>query len=303
MPREAETLSCTMARLRLAALVLASTFTGAITRAAPPEDPPGESDPAVDPWADGEHAEPGPAPRAAARQVPAKIVDARSPTAKTACRADGQAPFVFALGGSTLQIVLGPMFGKRLGPLGAKVEYQGKAASGLARYDYFDWPTTVKTLLTVKDPDVFYIALGSNDGQSLRDAAGTWTHLHKPEWRAAYAARVDAFLELLAGPDRRRAIIWSGPAAHSVDAKRERGAVVSDIIRERIRAFAGRAWYIDLFARTATADGGALNELVVSGSAEPVALRTADGFHLTRPGVEALMFEPVRALLAPCLTR
>ncbi|MCC6620979.1 MAG: DUF459 domain-containing protein [Deltaproteobacteria bacterium] len=241
----------------------------------------------------GVRAEPAPG-----RQVPAPVVDARSPTARTPCRADGQPPFVYAIGGSTLQIVLGPMFEKRLGKLGMRVAFQGKSASGLARYDYFDWPTVMQGVLAKQDPDVIYVTLGSNDGQSLRDAAGTWTHLHKPEWRAAYAARIDAFLEQLAGPGRRRAIIWSGPAAHSVDLKRQRGAVVSEVIRERVRRFPGRAWYIDLFSRTATADGGALNELVVGD--ELVPLRTADGFHLTRPGVEALMYEPVRALLAPC---
>lgn len=267
---------------------------------AEPTPEPEEQEPFVDPWVAGAPEAPDAVP---AGQTPAKIVDAHSPTAKTPCRADGQAPLVFALGGSTLQIVLGPMFQKRFGKEGMRVAFQGKAASGLARYDYFDWPTTMKGVLAKDDPDVVYVALGSNDGQSLRDADGTWTHLHKPEWRDAYARRVDAFLELLAGADRHRVIIWSGPAAHSVDQKRERGAVVSEIIRERIRRFAGRAWYIDLFGRTATADGGALNELRLAGKDEVVPLRTADGFHLTRPGVEALMLEPVRALLAPCTKR
>ncbi len=273
-------------------LTLSLLFFGALVvgpiagRAAPPEEAPPEDGPIVP-----------------ADEVPAVVDDARSPSAKNPCRADGAPLSVFALGGSTMQIVLGPMLAKRFAADGFEVAYQGKSASGLARYDYFDWPKTVGTILTQHDPDVFVVALGSNDGQSLRETGGRWFHLDKPEWREEYARRIDAFLALLAGPDRRRAVIWSGPAAHSDDKKRRRGAVVSEVIRERIERFAGRAWYVDLFARTSTADGGALYGLKQSGRDEVVPLRTRDGFHLTRPAVEAMMFSPVQALLAACRKR
>ncbi|MFO0745504.1 MAG: hypothetical protein U1F43_07510 [Myxococcota bacterium] len=237
----------------------------------------------------------------ASPQVPAKPIDARSATATAPpCKKDGSAPFVYAIGGSTMQIVFGPMLGKRLAKDGFKVEKLGKSASGLARFDYYDWPEQARTILAASDPDVFVVAIGSNDGQSLREVGGKWFPLDRPEWRVEYARRIDAFLDELAGKDRHRAVIWLGPAAHSVDEKRRRGKVVGDVIRERVKAFDGRAWYVDVFARTSTADGGALNELRVPGSDDPVALRTADGFHLTRPGVESIQLAPVMAILGRC---
>ena len=233
-------------------------------------------------------------------QIPAKTVDAHSPSATSPCRKDGGSTFGFAIGGSTMQIVLGPMLAKRFEKDGMRGDYLGKSASGLARYDYFDWPETVRGILGKHDPDVFVVAIGSNDGQSLRETNGHWFPIDKPGWREEYARRIDAFLDLLAGKDRHRAVIWLGPAAHSDDKKRLRGAVVGDVIRERVSKFDGRSWYIDLFARTSTVDGGALNELRVAGSDKPVVLRKEDGFHLARPGVDMLMYRPVLDLLAPC---
>lgn len=232
-------------------------------------------------------------------ETPATPNDVRSATATTACRADGGALSLFAVGSSSMQIVLGPMLTKRFGQDGLRVNFIGKSASGLARPDYFDWHTTMTVALAAQDPDVVVIDLGSNDGQGLKHADGSWTRADKTAaWRAEYGRRVDALLELGAGPGRRRAVIWIGPAAHNVDDKRARGAVVGDVIEERIAAFAGRAWYIDLFARSSTADGGALYELQTKDG--PVPLRTEDGFHLTRDGVKAAMFDPLAALLAPC---
>lgn len=237
-------------------------------------------------------------------QVPAKPIDAHSPTATTSpCPKDGRAPFVYAIGASTMQIVFGPMLAKRLAKDGVKVESMGKSASGIARFDYFDWPQTARELLAKSDPDVFVAAIGSNDGQALRDADGTWYRLDTPAWRTEYARRVDAFLELLAGKDHHRAVIWLGPAAHSVDEKRARGRAVNDVIRERVGKFAGRAWFVDVYDRTSTDDGGALNELVVAGSESVVPLRSSDGFHLTRPGVEAIQLAPVLSILGRCRGR
>ena len=224
-----------------------------------------------------------------------------SKRAVSTCRADDGPLTLFAIGSSSMQIVLGPMLTKRFGKDGLKVDFVGKSASGLARPDYFDWPTTVKTALATHTPDVFVVDLGSNDGQSLRELDGRWTSVNKAaEWKAEYGRRVDAMLALAAGPNLERAVIWIGPAAHSVDEKRARGRVVGDVIRERITAFAGRAWYIDLFARSATEDGGALWEMKVAGQAEPIPTRGKDGFHLTRAAVDEAMFKPLAALLAPC---
>jgi hypothetical protein len=103
--------------------------------------------------------------------------------------------------------------------------------------------------------------------------------------------RVDAMLELAAGKDRHRAVIWIGRAAHDVDEKRARGCVVGEVIRERVAAFGGRAWSIDLFARSSTADGSALYELKLPGQVL-FPLRTSKGFHLTKAGVKAAMFDP-----------
>lgn len=251
----------------------------------------------VAPWSASAEAPTEPAEPA----EPAKVQDSRSKTATEPCPADGEPPSLLAIGGSTMKNTLGRMLDKVLSPDGWRVAKHGKAASGLARPDYYDWPAAAKGLVAGGGADIVVVALGSNDGQSLKHGDGRWTRLKYPDqWVEEYGRRVDAMLSLLAGKNRERAVIWFGPMAHGVEAKRKRGARTARVIRERVEAFDGRAWYLDLYGRTSTADGGARQLVAGAGGAEHVKIRMRDGFHLTKAGVRMLMVEPLLELLAPC---
>lgn len=248
-------------------------------------------------WASGD---------AVARQWPAKPKDARSKAAELApCEEIGEsAPAekieVLGVGGSSMHFGLGPILVSRLDRAGIEAEKNAKSATGLARPDFFDWPAHAAKLLKKSDPDVVVVALGGNDTQSLSNAdKSKWWKRGKKGWEEEYGRRVDAFLALLAGEELQRSVIWLGPLAHTSDKGFKYSKKVSKVIRERVEAFAGRAWFIDLHGRTSTASGEPLTKLRVG--KKTYTLRADDGLHLKRRGVKALMLEPVMALLEPCV--
>ena len=214
---------------------------------------------------------------------------------------------VYGVGSSTMGHPLGQMLRKELEPLGIDGRHWGKASSGLARPDFWDWAEKIPGVAAKHDPDVWVVALGGNDNQGLIHfvAAGRkgrlkrrWVNFNKDAWGQIYAKRVDRLLDLMSGPERRRAIVWMGPVGffgRSVTW----GQRVSDIMRERVEAFDGPAVFVDLFGQTVV-NKRALSWFQPPGAKRRVKLRGGDKIHLSRPGVRWLMVEPVLELLRPC---
>jgi hypothetical protein len=209
---------------------------------------------------------------------------------------------VYAIGSSTMGDLLGPMLKGELKRLhGVTSRKWGKASTGLARPDFHDWPKEVPRLNRRFDPEVYVISLGTNDAQPLKTKKG-WIRMDNPRWETVYAERVDRMLNLLAGPEQRRMVIWLGPTAFRAKNSKALGPRINRILKTRIAAFKGNVHFIDLYAATSPRAGRYIKTVRPSGAKKSQPAWGRDGVHLSRHGVRALMLEPVLDLVAPCLT-
>jgi len=73
----------------------------------------------------------------------------------------------------------------------------GKVSSGLARQDYFDWPTFAKKLIAQNNPNVVVMMFGSNDNKPIIDSndhmLASWG---SKSWDSQYSARIDQMLDI-----------------------------------------------------------------------------------------------------------
>ncbi|MEC9070761.1 MAG: DUF459 domain-containing protein, partial [Myxococcota bacterium] len=213
-------------------------------------------------------------------------------------------PTVYMLGSSTMGSTLGPML---KGQLRRKMEIRatrwGKASSGLARPDFHDWPGVSQGLMNKHRPDLVIVSLGTNDNQHIKLKRG-WLHLAKDakKWDKEYAKRVRQMLKRLSGKSQKRPVIWLGPVALKGKNARRNGPRITDILRQEIEAFEGQALLIDMYAQTVADNGDPRVFLNVGTSESPrrIKARSKDGQHLSIEAVQALMVDPILAMLADC---
>ncbi len=238
-------------------------------------------------------AEPQPISRVAHR-----VIETDPATLRVCLGVRGQAS-VYAIGSSTMGSLLGPALERMLRKSNVTFNKWGKASSGLARPDFHDWPSKVPGLLKQRNPDVWVVSLGTNDYQPLRLHSRRWVRSGTARWERVYAARVDKMLKLMS-PQRRRAVVWIGPTSFPGDNARKMGPIISRILRERIEAFGGPAYYIDAFAATSDSRNRPLTRVQVPGRRKPIEVRGHDGIHLTMDAVRALMARPAADQVEAC---
>ena len=118
---------------------------------------------------------------------------------------------VLILGGSTIHSALGKTIEETLQAAGLSTQRQAKSSSGLARPDFYDWPTNAKAYTDRFAPDAVVVMFGGNDGQALfmgEDASPKWIKWEEDGWSAEYRARVAAFADAVSGGGAR--IVWLG---------------------------------------------------------------------------------------------
>ncbi len=220
------------------------------------------------------------------------------------CSTSGQKRFVYGIGSSSMGSLLGPMLGRQIKEHFAAVTFRkwGKSASGLARPDFHDWIAEIPSLNSEYDPDVYVVSIGTNDAQPLYSEHHKWIRISDPRWREIYAERIDTILDLMAGEDRHRRIIWIGPNAFPKGNSRRVGPVIDALLAERIAAFDGDAHYIPLYDQTSPKPGQYIESVTLKGSNKPKRAWTEDHIHLSRFAVRALMIDPTMELLEPCFT-
>lgn len=208
--------------------------------------------------------------------------------------------FIYAIGSSTLGSPLGELLDKALTRRGFKFRKWAKASSGLARPDYFHWPSKVPEVIREWNPDAFVVNLGTNDFQAIYVAKGKWIRPEEEDaWRAEYARRVDEILELTAGKDKSRLVVWVGPSPFP-DAKAKRlSVIINDVIKARIKAFGGPVFYVDATEPLITPSGDVRREFkAADGKLKPVFRK--DHIHTTVEAVRDLMAEPTGDILLDC---
>ncbi len=177
-----------------------------------------------------------------------------------------------------------------------------KAASGLARPDFYDWEKEAAAIRAEHDPDVWVAVLGTNDNQGLRvfGERRRWVRPENPRWQEIYGQRVRALMEAM-DPDRSRKIILIGPSLLKWKSSYRIAPRITRIMREQVAAWDGDAAFIDAIAIGTDERGRILKKFKVPGRRRSSKVRSGDGIHFTMTGLRWLLAEPVYQLLRPCL--
>jgi hypothetical protein len=166
-----------------------------------------------------------------------------------------------------------------------------RIGTGLARPDVFNWADRFQQEMDAANPDVVVLTFGTNDDQDM-SRGGRRVALGSADWQTTYAQRVDQILSIVGNGTRQ--VIWLGIPP----VRRARLNHTKDIINQVVEeAVAGRPHmsYLDTGSVLDTPAGGYTTYLNGSGG-KPVAVRAADGIHLTPSGanrVSPLILAPI----------
>lgn len=162
---------------------------------------------------------------------------------------------------------------------------KGKSASGLARPDFFDWPTEAKKQLEFRKPELVVVIMGGNDGQDLTRKKGKRVAWAEPDaWKADYRARMDDFLAELTQDDRK--VLWLGLPTMGMKSLETKLETIRAIQQEAVDALGDRGRYVDTAPFVTTDDGSLLTEAKVGGSKKAQPIRAEDRIHFTMSGSE-----------------
>jgi len=186
--------------------------------------------------------------------------------------------------GDSLGIDLGDQLQARLDAGGSALTTMASVGdSGLSNVTYVNWPAHLASLLATDRPQIVVVFIGANDDQGI-DVNGVASAPGTLAWVAGYAHRVDEMLTEAAGAGAR--VVWVGmPPMENPDlniaVQRE------DVIYQReTETFAGTLYVPSTGVLGNTS--GLYEATGADVSGQQVALRTADGVHLTPAGADAL---------------
>lgn len=181
---------------------------------------------------------------------------------------------------------------------GVTTRRRGKSSTGLARPDYFDWMQEGEKQVSLHRPELVIVIVGGNDGQDLiSTSGGPRVHWGTGAWPAAYTARLERFIKLLARDGAQVAFLGLPLMDRP---KLEQKLVLIRGVQEKALAALPEATYVDTRSCFTSKAGELLRTVTVEGYKAPQPLRQADGIHLTVPGAQHFA-TCARALLAPLL--
>ncbi len=157
-------------------------------------------------------------------------------------------------------------------------------SSGLVRDDYYDWPAKLPGLVDEQKPDAILAVIGGNDRQAISADSGAQT-LGTDGWRAAYAARVAAFADVLKGTQK--PVLWVGLVPVESSAMSRDYSGFNGIVREQLEAKGLR--FVDVWNGFADDEG----KYVAVGPdvrGQSVQLRASDGLNFTKAGQRKLAY-------------
>ena len=182
------------------------------------------------------------------------------------------------------------------GVVATTVDY--KVSSGLARPDFFDWPARLSGRIPKLNPDIVIFAFGGNDAQPIH---GLNKQVDTPEWRAEYAKRVGAVMDLVANDGR--TLIWVGVPNDNQTDTTARLKVQDEVVRAQVAVHPGVV-FIDSWNIFSGLDGGYAQYVVDPRDGISKSVRSdVDGFHLNTTGAEILAFHIARAVESDLVNR
>lgn len=159
-----------------------------------------------------------------------------------------------------------------------RTEY--RISSGLARPDFFDWPSQLARLMQSYRPEAVVVVFGTNDHQDI-EAEGRVLRWDSEGWAVEYGRRVGLVMDLLGRPGV--TVTWVGLPAMRQPGMSAAMDRLSDIYRQQA---AGRPWVhvIDTGAVVEAPDGSYATELA-NGNGK-LTVRQPDGVHFSLAGAD-----------------
>jgi uncharacterized protein len=151
--------------------------------------------------------------------------------------------------------------------------------TGLARPDVYNWPAEIANEMATVNPDVVIFIFGANDDQDM-ETNGHRFVLQSADWQQEYARRVNQVMDETANGVRQ--VIWLGVPA----VRRPRLNQTKDYINNIVKAAAATHKNVTYFDIGSLLDGpnNSFETYRTNTSGQSVAVRDADGIHLTLAG-------------------
>lgn len=98
--------------------------------------------------------------------------------------------------GDSLMEGLGPVMHRSLlNRKGLEIVVSAKYSTGLCRPDIFDWPATMRHVVSTRKPDIVIFFMGANDGQPIKEG-NHFVQTGGKAWRDAYARKMDELVSI-----------------------------------------------------------------------------------------------------------
>jgi hypothetical protein len=201
---------------------------------------------------------------------------------------------VLVMGASSIQYELGRALERAYKEReGVEVKRFGRHSTGLARPDYFDWPTKAQELADEFRPDLVIAQYGGNDGQGVTNHAGKGlARFGTEEWEEIYSARVTGVVQSMR--DRGATVIVLGMPVMKKKTFRKKIERINGVTRKAVEA-AG-ATFVDTVPMTADEKGAYQRRAKVDGRLRII--RATDGIHMTAHGATMVSREVIALLEA-----
>jgi len=215
---------------------------------------------------------PPPPPLAAATMEAAAVLEPAHEVAPRPTR-------VLLVGASSMQFALGQALEKQLAAFeGLEVRRLGKASTGLARPEAFNWPARLEELLEEHKPDLVIVNFGGNDAQNIPLPNRQRAEFGTEAWDRVYGERVADFVARIRARNA-EAVLIGMPIMRSPDFTK-RMQRLNDVTEKATRAAGGI--YLDQWDLAATPAGKYRERVEERGKSLP--MRLEDGVHYTEPG-------------------
>ena len=182
--------------------------------------------------------------------------------------------------------------------LGNQIEKQFKAAdltpvtafsslgSGLVRPSVFDWTAKINELLEANHPKTVFVALGTNDRQTMETLEGSVIPYGAPEWEPEYAKRIGAVMDqLLQGGATR--VVWLLLPCMKAPANQEHAELLNAVVTREAQTEErkDKVSLLDL-GSLLSRNPKKYSAGVMAPTGEFVTVRDPDGVHLTSDGAK-----------------
>ncbi|MFN3925827.1 MAG: DUF459 domain-containing protein [Pseudanabaenaceae cyanobacterium] len=154
-------------------------------------------------------------------------------------------------------------------------------STGLLHPERLNWYAEVDRLLAQRQYDVVVIMLGLNDADHIRDANGVYQNFGTPQWKLAYARKVEQMLNQLLIKNKVKRVVWVGLPVGPDPFWDNNVRVLNEVYRTVVSRNLNAA-YVDTYNRFLV--NGRWSAVVKDDRGVARTARQADGLHMTIHG-------------------